>query len=258
MKTKLFVIAAFVLGLAFASCDSNDPLDPKSKSNSVPALAIAINRKPAAEAKTILLKAGYTDKGEYYCYPDVEYVFQLYQPNHVFLTFMFEEDSLINFINGNQLYETDELALTGFCDWGKQVYQHYKSHTLWIGEITLYTFEQEKISFCQYVEGTMADEYRQVIEKEREKYPEIYPEMKGNRTDFENAIKQISLETEVFALVETCVDVNKQNDGTRIQIWCNNKNGSCIPYRKPSNVDVSLQLNSGDLTDWINANTIPQ
>ena len=82
--------------------------------------------------------------------------------------------------------------------------------------------------------------------------------MKGNRTDFENAIKQISLETEVFALVETCVDVNKQNDGTRIQIRCNNKNGSCIPYRKPSNVDVSLQLNSGDLTDWINANTIPQ
>ena len=55
MKTKLFVIAAFVLGLAFASCDSNDPLDPKSKSSSVPALAIAINRKPAAEAKTILL-----------------------------------------------------------------------------------------------------------------------------------------------------------------------------------------------------------
>ena len=54
MKTKLFVIAAFVLGLAFASCDFNDPLDPKSKSSSVPALAIAINRKPAAEAKTIL------------------------------------------------------------------------------------------------------------------------------------------------------------------------------------------------------------
>ena len=51
MKRLIYILP---LMLALASCDSNDPLDPKSKSSSVPALAIAINRKPAAEAKTIL------------------------------------------------------------------------------------------------------------------------------------------------------------------------------------------------------------
>ena len=52
MNTKLFVFAAFVLSLAFTSCDSNDPLDPKSKSSSVPVIAESVIRKALHQVRS--------------------------------------------------------------------------------------------------------------------------------------------------------------------------------------------------------------
>lgn len=97
MKTKRFVIAAFVLGLAFASCDSNDPLTPQGEC-SVPVIAESVIGKSSSEARTIILNKGYVlDIGEShyqtFYYPDIPTIDEMVSQEKPFVRLVIVENN---------------------------------------------------------------------------------------------------------------------------------------------------------------------
>ena len=214
MNTKLFVFAAFVLSLAFTSCDSNDPLDPKSKSSSVPVIAESVIGKSSSEARTIILNKGYVlDIGEShyqtFYYPDIPTIDEMVSQEKPFIRLIIDHDaSIVDDVSAYQVFKSIKEALTGFSKWSNYLSKQHDTIAIWYSVINCFD-ENNNCEGHAFLEGERSDEYRQ----------EYLPKDKhlGNRADYEKMLVELKSSKNNYQIREWFFDIDDENNGTEIK-----------------------------------------
>jgi len=260
---KKSVLSIMMLALvAFTSCDSNDPIDPKS-SASIPAIAEAINGKTAEYAVQYLLDKGYVD-GTYLPEDEDISMYSFYYPNApirdsfdpskspVVLFHFWIENGIVNQILAQQTYDTRKQARDGYLEWNKHLHRQIKSPTIWFATLSWLGIDSGIVNNyqCDYVDGKLAEEYAVTEAAFLQKYYNQEFKVEGEYNDYVSAVRKISTE-QVFALKETYLQTNEQNIGSVIFCYCTVYNDVEVEHFGNKHYNT-YRLNNDDYTEYIN------